>query len=53
MNSENICCYFIQKLLSLHLLCRTLKDTEIKVYKTFCLPVDIKLYKTFSLPMGL
>jgi hypothetical protein len=36
MYSENVCHYFIQKLLSLHLLCRTLKDIKIKVAKTLC-----------------
>jgi len=41
INSENICCNFIQKLLSLHLLCRTLKDMKIKIYKTFSLPVGL------------
>jgi len=41
INSENICCNFIQKLLLLHLLCRTLKDMKIKIYKTFSLPVGV------------
>jgi len=35
INSENICCNFIQKLLSLHLLCKTLKDMKTEIYKTF------------------
>jgi hypothetical protein len=42
INSENICFNnFIQNLLSLHLLCRTLKDMKIKIYKTFSLPVGL------------
>jgi hypothetical protein len=41
ISSENICCNFIQKLLSLHLLCRTVKYMKIKIYETFSLPVGL------------